>query len=321
MHSPTKILPEQAPASLQHRVWHCRKIAFERYARIGTVMVVWFSMGVFVPAGLGIGRHDGVDDLLYRQHGLNFSSMVWLSGINDDGDVWKGSSVVIDPHWALTAAHTLFDEDNQFEHIGARIGTGTHVWDDPGQTFVADQWFSHPDWDYTVTGVDLALLYFDDPIVGVEPATRFRGTDQIGNLIDMAGFGVDATPSGGVGDDPGRLRACQNLLTEFGFPPFGAAEHFAVMRFVPPGHPAYQPLGGIGIPGDSGGGWYIDVEGEMQLMGISSFQSGAPNYFGSTAGMRLSLFNDWIDDTIASIPEPGTFVLLGACWFVLIRRR
>ena len=45
--------------------------------------------------------------------------------------------------------------------------------------------------------------------------------------------------------------------------------------------------------------------------------------YGYTGGLRVSLYNDWINQTMASVPEPGTIVLLitGAGIFPFLRRR
>jgi hypothetical protein len=65
----------------------------------------------------------------------------------------------------------------------------------------------------------------------------------------------------------------------------------------------------MGTPGDSGGGWFIDVNGEMQLAAVTSFYLGDFSYVGATGALRVSLYNDWID---SYVPEPTSLLLLVA---------
>jgi len=100
------------------------------------------------------------------------------------------------------------------------------------------------------------------------------------------------------------------VLTRFGSPSIPSFNALAL--FAPSFHPNYQRLGGVVSPGDSGGGWFIDVDGEYQHMGISGFYLGDYHYGSDSGALRLSLYNDWIDGVMASIPEPSTVLLLFA---------
>ena len=48
-------------------------------------------------------------------------------------------------------------------------------------------------------GIMIALLYFENPILGVVPAERFRGEMQVGMTVSMVGYGNTGTPGVEVG--------------------------------------------------------------------------------------------------------------------------
>ncbi|QDS98217.1 hypothetical protein [Adhaeretor mobilis] len=59
----------------------------------------------------------------------------------------------------------------------------------------------------------------------------------------------------------------------------------------------------LGAPGDSGGGWFVDVSGVFQLAAITSFANIFPGYGSDTDATFLSPDNlSWIESTIAPRP-------------------
>ena len=87
----------------------------------------------------------------------------------------------------------------------------------------------------------------------------------------------------------------------------------------------FRTLGFLGVPGDSGGGWFIDANGELQLASVTSASNATANAHGYgfiTAASRLDI--DWINTTrTTAVPEPGSFILFaaGASLLALRRRR
>lgn len=128
------------------------------------------------------------------------------------------------------------------------------------------------------------------------------------------------TPSTGFQPYDGKKRAVVNLVSRFGEPFFNVPTDYALTRFEDPNDSRYQRLGGVGASGDSGGGWFIDVNGEMQLVAISAFQIGAPDYFALSGGLQTSLYNDWIVDTM-NVPEPSSLMLSILSISLLFQRR
>jgi len=89
-------------------------------------------------------------------------------------------------------------------------------------------------------------------------------------------------------------------------------------KFIPPNFTNGNPLGVLGAPGDSGGGWFVEDNGEYYLTGISSFATLTTQYGNSTYATILQPELDWIAATIASrqVPEPASLLLLltAAAW-------
>jgi len=66
-------------------------------------------------------------------------------------------------------------------------------------------------------------------------------------------------------------------------------------------------------PGDSGAGWFANIDGQMQLVGINNGAWGEYGW-GDSLALRTSLYNDWITETMGStaVPEPSTLVLFAS---------
>jgi Trypsin len=83
-------------------------------------------------------------------------------------------------------------------------------------------------------------------------------------------------------------------------------------------------------PGDSGGPLFTLVDGQYQVMGINSFIDALPrpdgddlddaSYSDLSGYLRVSMFNDWIDE-VTGIPEPSSLLVLGTASIILMRRR
>lgn len=83
-------------------------------------------------------------------------------------------------------------------------------------------------------------------------------------------------------------------------------------------------------PGDSGGPLMTLVNGQYQVMGINSFIHGFPapwgdgtdtaNYSDIAGYLRVSQFNDWINEVIG-VPEPSSVIVLGVVSAIMMGRR
>lgn len=257
-------------------------------------------------------RHD-VPSSAYENFFLDprFQSVGWLLGQNETGNYVAGSAVLIAPDWVLTAGHvidnpTLGIYDNMWFSLSDSIYT------EPPAYVFADQLIVYPGYSGSQqygTGVDLGLLHLSSPVTGVTPAERFRGTDQRGTLMFTAGFGTLGTGTSGLGAYDGIGRAGSVIAETFASDPpgvYGESQYWNAEMHIPLDALA-QPLEWQTSPGDSGGGWFANIDGRFQLVGIDSYYRGFYGYGGDSGAIRVSLYNDWIDSHVAAVPEPSTF--------------
>jgi hypothetical protein len=231
--------------------------------------------------------------------------------------------VLIDPSWVLTATHVTFSNDNDRPFASMSFSLSTSIFEDEPNFVEADRWFTFPGYQQNPgSGHDIALVHLVDPIFDVIPAERFRGTDEIGTHIYAAGYGEP-----GVWPSPrsfdGVQRAGENLADSFGGLLGAVESQYWLADFGPAWFTPTLSLEWAGSGGDSGGGWFADVDGEMQLVGVSAF---VRDNFNTTGATRVSLYNDWIDETITanSVPEPSSLALLsliGTVTLLVSRKR
>lgn len=291
-----------------------------RFSLVQRMLLVCMTFIASTNVLRGAIMRDDVPSSEYEAFFANprFQSVGWLAGTNANGTNISGSGVLIAPDWVLTAAHVI---DNPFVGMfdSMRFSLSNSIYTEPPNYSFSDALFVFPGWknDGTVgNDVDLGLIHLTTPIKSVTPAVRFTGTDQRGTLMFNAGFGTQGTGSGGLGTFDGKGRAGSVIADEFASDPpssFGGEQYWTAQMMFP-NFPGFQPMEWQTSPGDSGGGWYADVlgNGSYQLVAINSFSKGGFRYGGLSGGVRVSLYNDWIDDTMRSFstPEPGAFALV-----------
>lgn len=273
---------------------------------------VMLSVMALSGRGYGIIIESGAVDQDYINYGSQFGSTVWTAV---DGE-FAGSAVVIDDgHWVLTSAHVPDYADYTLASTMS-IGTGSHITTDPGSVYTASAVFIHPGYvgGEDITDIDIALLYFEDAITDVTPAQRYANTLEVNDLVSIVGYGYTGTGLLGRDGPLGQKRGAQAYIAQFGLDEGGdgiyeVSEDYAVSFFDDPSETDLD-YGGIIDDYDSGGGWYVDVEGEQQVAGISIYS--LDTTYGSDMGaIRLSETNSWIDSTIVSIiPEPASIGLI-----------
>ena len=295
--------------------------------RAARTFIMLLAIAICLPlskAQAGIMRHDVPEqDYLDFAADSMFQSAgaVWANW--DDG--WhQATGVLIHPEWVLTAGHPLLGNDDLGGGISeVRFYTGADSYQWEHKVF-ADQWFAYD--GYTAarpsgTGVDLGLIHLVDPIFDIVPAEIYRGTDTRDTLMHMAGYGDHGFAGSSTSFD-GLKRAGNNVANAFGgdFGYWSIEEQFWIADFELPGRA--EPLEWQGAPGDSGSPWFAELDGRMQLVGISSFTKGDLNYGSSTGAVRTSLYTDWIDEHVNPVPEPSTLaMMLGMLPFLVGFRR
>ena len=240
-----------------------------------------------------------------------FPSVGWLSAQNAALIEQEGSSgTLIDSgDWGslvLTSAHGLLSNNANPNSLFAefQFGLGPNALTDLGENYYADQVFIHPDYVNVESGPDMALLYFSEQFTSAAPAELFTGTDTVGAVYDIVGYGIPGTPATGLQAFDGEKRAGQTKTISINSPSAG----YLRGRFDQLGFPNFLELGIQGTPGDSGGAWFLNG----LLAGITSDAS-SPRYGGNTTASRVSLELNWIDEVKAAVqpvPEPASSALL-----------
>lgn len=232
------------------------------------------------------------------------------SGSSDSTYVWVGqaggaSGVIIAPNWVITA-----------QHVGGTSFTLN------GVTYTADRVVDNAHYD-------LHLMHFPAPFAG--HYNLFTG-NPVGKLVTFVGYGdTGALRGDGLGFDDvgfgGTRRTATNIIGDRQIlsyngwdtpsvicdndPPVGNGFSYPYNRDWFGDGPATPDEGGL-MGGDSGGGWFINVNGVPRLVGVSNYifyddgvSGGDPNpYFAfgisGTSGADLSNFQvqRWIMRTI-----------------------
>ncbi len=255
---------------------------------------------------------DGVADSLYTSHATNFPSV---------GKVGNGSGVLIAPTWVLTAAHIPNAAMGTFQ-IGAQTQTVTQI-------------VRHPLYTNINLGYDLALLRLASPMLGVTPTSIYTGSNELGSIVSISGYGSTGVGSSNNPQNPGTFRAGTNVVDLIYDFTGGAQQAGLVTDFDAPtslhpdgnrntlGAPTPTSLEYHLAPGDSGGATFLFENGQWFVAGINSgiasqFEwqnSGANEQYGYGAVSvmtRVSSFQTFIA-SISGVPEPSSFALAALC--------
>ena len=226
-----------------------------------------------------IMRHD-IPEKVFMDLARNYPATVTVRradgrGLGDEG-------TLIDACWVLTAAH-----------VAAHLGPGD-IAQVAGADYRIDRVVRHPDWKTNADlKVDIALIRLSERVSSVKPVALYRRSDEQDAIVTFVGRGGYGTGLTGPVAEDRRLRAATNSVLR-------VQESLLVFRFDPPDDADATKLEGISGPGDSGGPAYLERDGKLYVIGVSSGQDSRPadrkegHYKVLEYYPRVSHFAEWI---------------------------
>ena len=225
-------------------------------------------------------RHDVADEE-YLKLGETYSASV--------GYVAGCAATLIDPVWLLTAAHCV--EGNEGSIFFAR-----HL----DQNYRVDKIIVHPEFSRNNDELfDIALVQLKDPVKDGKPARPYSSTDEVGSAVVFVGRGTYGNGRDGLIRDDGRQRGATNTVSD-------ATEHVIGFRFDAPDTATAQE--GISARGDSGGPAFLELDSNLYVIGVSSYQVGNGVEEGHYGVMeyysRVSSSYAWLKSVLDTTPDP-----------------
>lgn len=247
---------------------------------------------------------DTLEDELSKSMGASYDYVGACAGFNAANDRYRaGSCVVIrngSVSWALSTEHQLVDEDTgeRFVAIQAAFRDNMIVGFDSGAGMDVVEIFENG-------SRDVVLLKFSGPITNesaelITPAPFYMGEVEAGMQFAFFGFGnhgppSEASASGSSGSFDGFVR--MGLGDFFSAGLAGEQPEIVYTEFIDS-----VELSASGGKGDSGGPVFINVSGELQLVGILDQVVGSGT--SALTGFENFRFDDefieWVNDTIIS---------------------
>jgi len=221
-----------------------------------------------------------VSDQKHKDYGAKFKNVVRIKGDcfcekKEKGHEFMASAVVIKPNWALTAAHVVKDGKNVEILIGDK-------------KFPVETRF-HKDFENDNYGnFDIALCRSKKDFEMSFYPELYKDNDETGKVASIAGYGLTGTFLTGAVRGDGIKRAGSNLINR--------VEKTILICTL---DDKRTELEFLIASGDSGGGLFIG----NKLAAINSFVMAADkvpdsNYGDESGHTRVSLFIDWIEETI-----------------------
>lgn len=221
------------------QAWYAYKIKTMRYLLILLSLVSLCNAGTIDPQA---------KDSEHLAYGNKHGCVLRIVGkVKDTENAFlKGSCVVIDKYWALTAAHVVYNSTNE-----------AILYKD--EAYPAKEVIIHEKFKYKPTDCyDIALVRLSKPLVLDFYPELYTKQDEKGKICSIAGYGATGTFRTGYisGSGDYKKRAGSNIVDDIIDNNLVCSVHKG----------ARTTLEFLIAPGDSGGGLFID----KKLAGISS---------------------------------------------------
>lgn len=258
-----------------------------------------FALFTFSAMAQAVVIEPGTRDADYRVSADEFPALADLPG--------EGQGVLIAKQWVVTAAHASQGYTLKQVSIGGR-------WRDVAKVILYPGFKPLPKEAQQLTGDaaplmavlaamhDIALIELAVPVTDVQPASLYRGSDELGKRVKL--YGKGATGDGTAGEYPqsphrGELRRAYNRVT-------GAHDQWLDYSFDC--GPAALPQEGVLGDGDSGGPLLIETADGWQLAGLADWkhwQGDLAKFRPGVCGQefsnsRISYYAAWIDSVTAT---------------------
>lgn len=233
----------------------------------------WLLLG-FAGVGLALGlsasahaiviRHD-VAPVAYHAASDDYPAVFGL--LRTRRGYWDCPATLIAPDWAITAGHCT-----EAPRIQEGLAGGGYAVQIGGAENTIDRIVRHP-------RSDVALVHLARPMANARPAQLYAGADEVGQVVNLLGWGDTGTGQTGVTGPDGQFRLARNKVDR-------AEGDIISWTFSAPNlaDGDVVDLEGVAGPGDSGGPAFVIIQGEMVLLGVSLAQDGAgrgPGRYGA----------------------------------------
>lgn len=212
--------------------------------RLIIALLLGFIIGNYSYSGT---IHHNVQDSTYIEYGKNIECVAKLLGVDSEQTRYSASCVIVKNRWIITAAHVVSSNMSYVVEVGDK-------------TIEVKEFLIHPDFNDKILGSpDLALGFLADNAEISFIPELYSENDEVNKIACIVGFGTTgkANLSARVSDD--RKRAGTNRIDKI-------YKESLICHMDDKNSTVYEFCI---MPGDSGGGLFID----KKLAGINSLIS------------------------------------------------
>ena len=223
--------------------------------------------------------HPDIEDSKYIEYGKKFTYIYRLCGTYEDDTLFCASSVAIDPHFLLTAAHVVKEAKTCIvkNDAGDKLYNATDI--------IINKDFEDRNFGFN----DIAIIYINNKLDIDFYPELYEESDEVGKTCTLSGYGLTGTFNTGSIKSDNIKRAGSNKINR-------AENELLICEASNIDRTALEFLISSG---DSGGGLFIG----NKLAGINSCVIAADkkpnsNYGDESGHTRISLYRKWIKTII-----------------------